>query len=321
MSSLMRLIEMSTRKLAEARELKHKTSLRVLNDFGSTDAFRKSLIIKKINRAKQPEFADVYAFYKKFFTLPNETESYKGFEKTLTLNTNQELQDKFGRFEESWLYAVNKVDNQIVAGVNFAVYCPVEGEVIHSQYGGTAHIIYLFVEPAYRGMGLATHLLKLAEEHAMQFAKQTLPLLFFCEQNAPELMSAEAYFKDNANALVDQCDRLIWWHKAGYQRLMFNYVQPPLNHGQRPCTDLTLNVRTIKHTLPANLITFHLERFFLLAVFKAQLHVKDKLYKQQLDIVTQIRTIRTIGSALYYRRLKRHIFNVLENWRPLEKLY
>ena len=295
----------------------------VLEKYSSNEAFRDSLKIRFINRKGQEDFQTLYNFYLSFFCLPDETETFEGFEKTLELNTDKSLLQKYGNYEESWFY-LSKEDgeNEIVAGANFSVYSA--DKTLYETQGlkGTVHITYIFVENAYRSLGLAKYLLNLIEKYSEQFIGGEGQIAYFCEQNAPEMMSAEEYFSDNLCALVDQCDRLIWWDKTGFKRLNFNYIQPPLNPGQNPCTNLTLNVKSgLQLRFPAPVVSFHLERFFAIAVLKGSDPMKDPTFVAQMEDLKRVETIGLSGDVLYYQELKERIYHSPEIWEPLPKLF
>jgi len=300
---------------------KSKMHSRIIKQYESSSLFLKSLRVHLINKSNNKDFRQLYDFYTSFFTLPEETESYEGFEKTLLLNSKVELQQKYGRFEEAWIYVKDAENNTIIGGINFSIYLPLDAHFESYALSGTAHIIYIFVKPEYRSLGVAHYLLSLAEAHVATFAKSKYPLLYFCEQNAPELMTAESYFNDNINALVDQCDRLVWWDKLGYKRLAFNYVQPPLNIGQEACVDLTLNVKSTLSSIPTQIVLFHLERFFDLAVFKAHDNLKDQYYYGQINWLQNNSSIKTTGDADYYNKLKQKMYKAPHQWQCVEKLF
>jgi len=295
----------------EAHLLKEKKKHDVLAEYGNEFKFRKALKLKTINRAKQKDFKTLYAFYTSFFTLPEETETYKGFEATLALNTNNAHLIRYGNFEEAWIYAMLPESNEIIAGINFSLYA--FDDKMKSTYGytGSAHIIYIFVKTAYRSLGLAKYLLETVDTYANNFFGNKGEVLYICEQNAPEKMSKEEYFLDNINAQIDQCDRLVWWDKLGYKRLDFDYVQPPLNPGQDACENLTLNAKVFeKRMLPAALISYHLERFFILAVFKGNEKRIDDYYKKQMKWLSAHKEISLSGDVSYYNSLKKDFYEL-----------
>ncbi len=308
-------------KLLEKENLsiKYTTKLKILNTYISKDSFIKALTTHTINSSAHKDFPEVYNFYTTFFTLPDETETFEGFEKALILNHHRDLQRQYGSFEEAWIYVREPDDKKIIGGVNFSIYK--SKEILASLYSGTAHITYIFVDEKFRGLGIARYLHELAIIHAQKFVKTPMSLLFFCEQNAPELMTIDAYFSDNINALVDQCDRLVWWHKMGYKRLNINYVQPPLNKGQKVCDNLTLNVKTKRRKIPTSAIVFHLKHFFDLAVFKADTSRRDAHYFNQIEHLKKSNSINTSGSIAYYKELKKRIYRNPEACIKLRKLF
>lgn len=307
--------------VAAAVARQNQVRLDVMSRFGDPAFFRDSLKLEMINRPGHPDFPELYDFYASFFTLPDETETFEGFEATLKLNTDPVSVERFRQNEETWLYLREPDKGQIIAGVDFSTYLLPESLQKAHGFSGTNHIIYIFVKPEYRSLGIATHLLKLAEDYARDFCGGG-EVLFFCEQNAPELMTAEEYFSDNLNALIDQCERLKWWDRLGYKRLNFNYVQPPLNPGMEPCVNLTFNVRAAGVlAIPAVLVKAHLERFFLIAVFKGREAAGDKDFDRQISWLSRHDQVQLSGSKAYYESLRKKIWKDPENWRPQKYLF
>lgn len=302
--------------------LQKETRKKVLLDYGSISNFLDSLQLEVINRPGDPHFPELYAFYSRVFTLPDETETFEGFEATLKLNTDPLLMERFGSHEETWLYLREPSTGAIIAGVDFSTYVLPDGYRKVYGFPATNHIIYIFVKPEYRSLGVASHLLRLTEDYALNFSGQRGPVLFFCEQNAPELMTADEYFLDNLNALIDQCERLKWWDRLGYKRLNFNYIQPPLNPGMEPCLNLTFNVRASDlEEIPSELIREHLERFFGIAVFKGCNASEDPFYERQMQWLKQHPKIGVSGSQTYYENLRKGIYSNLDTWVRRKQLF
>jgi len=315
------LIQEYDKAVAAAVVRQKEVRLDVIKRFGDPALFRHSLKLEMINRPGHPDFPELYEFYASFFTLPDETETFEGFEATLKLNTDLASIERFGRHEETWLYLREPKHGHIIAGVDFSTYLMSTDLQQKFGFAGTNHIIYIFVKPEYRSLGIATHLLKLAEDYARNFCSGG-EVLFFCEQNAPELMTAEEYFSDNLNALIDQCERLKWWDRLGYKRLNFNYVQPPLNPGMEPCVNLTFNVRAAGLVaIPSALVKAHLERFFLIAVFKSREAAGDEDFERQMIWLDDHDQVQLSGSEAYYELLRQKIWKDPGNWRPQKYLF
>ena len=316
------LVKQYEKAVERTTALQKEARKEVLLSYGSISNFLDSLHLDVINRPGDFLFPELYDLYSRVFTLPDETETYEGFEATLRLNTDPLLMERFGAHEETWLYLRDPFSKTIIAGVDFSTYfLPGLLRKAHG-FAATNHIIYIFVRPEYRSFGLANHLLRLTEEYALNFSGQRGPVLFFCEQNAPELMTAEEYFMDNLNALIDQCERLKWWDRLGYKRLNFNYIQPPLNPGMEPCLNLTLNVRAgdIKE-VPSELVREHLERFFGIAVFKGRDASGDPFYERQMQWLMQHPKLGVSGSQAYYENLRKEIYSNPDTWVPRNQLF
>lgn len=294
------------------------TENEILKKYNTIDNFFSKLNFHEIDSPGSNQFQALYKFYTSFFTLPEETETYDGFESTLKLNKDPNLRKLFGMFREAWLYVCYPQTDEIIAGINYSIYQFDQANLIKSEYGATGHIMYIFVKPQFRSLGLAKLLMVESENNAKIFLTNNRPILWFCEQNAPEKMSHEEYFADNINALIDQCDRLIWWDKIGFKRLDFEYIQPALNPGHKACTNLTLNVKiSDQKRIASYLVKFHLERFFLIAVYKGFKDRIDKHYEKQMNHLDAFRYIELGGNKEYYKLLKKSFYKQKPHFKDL----
>ena len=292
-------------KKIETEDLKiaKKVKKKIISRYGAINNFLDKLQYNILNTPKSKEFKSIYNLYKKIFTLPEEQESYEGFEEVLGFNQDAKLRKKFGFFEEAWIYAQDPDTEKIIGAVNFSTYQMPKSIKRKYNLDGTNHTIYLFVKPEYRKIGLGKRLLEIMINYSKLRleGKKTLTgtsnkkLYIICEQNAPEMMTLNEYIKDNLNARIDQCDRLIWWHKIGYRRLGFRYLQPALNKSLDPCTSLTLNIYIkSKKNIPSIVVLEHLKRFFEISVLKKQDITKDESYKLQYAELTSVKSIPKI---------------------------
>jgi hypothetical protein len=125
-------------------------------------------------------------------------------------------------------------------------------------------------------------------QEALKESGSNKSVLFFCEQNSPELMTLEEYLIDNVHAKIDQCDRLQWWTNRGYQKLGFEYIQPALREDTEPCYILTLNVKAGDcSVMPGNVVLTHLHRFFKTSIFKGDDPSADESYTKQKEYLEQ----------------------------------
>lgn len=262
-----------------------------------------------------PGYAELYALYDRIFTLPDERESDAGFRKAFSFNTDPELQQRYGAFAELWIAARDE-HGALVGGINF--------DLFHLPEAGCAslHVVYLFTDPLRRGEGIATALLdEAAAEARRRLSERRLPsrpLYLFCEQNAPELMTREAYARDLADAGIDPCRRLIWWHRRGFRRLRMNYVQPPLDEGADPCRTMTLNLRFTKRSIASSIVAAHLRRFFYLSVLKNP-SAPSPDAERVLAALTPDHNVPLTGSLAYYRQLARRV--AAPDFEPQSQLY
>ncbi len=307
---------------AEAREKQAETCQRIIKTYGDLNNFLSAMPIRIINRTRDQDFEELYNFYSTLFTLPNESETLDGFARALELNEDENLINKHGKYEETWIYLRSPFENKIIAGINLCTYILREPISSRNNVAGTCHVNYLFVSVEYRGLGIAKFLHSEAENYAKYFCANSGSIWMICEQNAPELMTFEEYLKDNMSALVDQCDRLKWWLYLGYKRLNFNYIQPPLSPEMDHCSNMTLNLRTdSKEEVSSEIIAEHLKKFFCIAVLKGRDIDSVPLVRDQLELVKNLINIKLSGSVEYYEKLKIDIYNKKNLWRPTSKLF
>lgn len=218
-------------------------------------------------------FRDFFIEYEKAFVLPAEREEESGFKDCLTLNhgpLHDGLEAQFGRFIEIVLTARMPDTGAMVGGINLvAMQYEVLGRPII-----TSNLNYIFTTQEARGRGYFPRLVDAAAEVVEQLF--SLPEggerpLIFVEQNDPFKMSAEDYAADTSHAGIDQFDRLLKWAKAGAHVLDFDYVQPALSPDQHPDRSLVYTVLNApSHTLDAEIVSAHLERFFAISVAKGR---------------------------------------------------
>lgn len=268
-----------------------------------------------VDNPRSPDFDALYALYDRVFTLPDEKESASGFRKAFSFNDDAALQSRYGAFAEWWM-AARDPNGTLVGGINF--------DIFHLPETGCSslHVVYLFTDPRFRGRGVASQLLARAEAEAREwFARRNLPadnIHLFCEQNAPELMTREAYDRDRADAGIDPCSRLIWWHRRGFRRLRMNYVQPALGVGADPCRTLTLNLRSALRSVPSPVVAAHLRRFFYLSVLKDPSRPSPDA-ERVLAALAAERRVALTGSLRYYRELARRVAD--PGFEPQRQLY
>lgn len=99
---------------------------------------------------------------------------------------------------------------------------------------------YLFTDPAYRGLGLATLLVKQGELLVLKLAEEAKTKLigFFVEVNNPLKMSHETL--DIDNKIMDPFQRIFFWKKRGYKKIDTDYEQPSLVPGGKAVPFLDL---------------------------------------------------------------------------------
>lgn len=297
-------------RIAEKQRIRKE---KVISRYGSIGYFTDLLSFRCVDDPYDPFLEDVYDFYVEFFPLDDEREQLDGLRKILGLNRSIDYQNRLSPFRESWLMACAP-DGKMIGGVNFSLYTLPKAMTGKFGVSATLHVVYVFVREEYRSIGIASLLLQKMEQYAQEwvFARRGVckGLLITCEQNAPELMTAEAYWEDCVAAGIDQCDRLAWWDRKGYKRLMMNYVQPSLTEGGAPCAFMTLNVKTGgRSTVPGEILYEHIRRYFELSVFKGQSPEGDAYFCHLKKYLLGGVEVETTGDVEYYARLKERYYS------------
>lgn len=194
-------------------------------------------------------FEKLYALYRSVFPDPDEAEDLPGIRASLSLVGDAELTERYGRFEEYWIAALEK--GEVAGGVNFTAF---EGS-------RSAHINYLFTSEGSRGRGIGSALLEKVREISGAD-------LIFCEQNDPSLMTPEQMAADYAAAGISPEERMDWWRRRGFGKLDIRYVQPPLSPEKEPAEGMSLNVCPSDSPVPGIVVSEHLRRFFYISVLK-----------------------------------------------------
>jgi GNAT superfamily N-acetyltransferase len=278
-----------------------------------------------IDQPNDPRFKAVYACYEKCFTLPEERETEKNFNKIMMRNGNPKIEKIAGKSKEMWVYLQNPENGEVMAAANFDVFAGNKAQGVD----GTVHDIYLFVDPQYRQNGIFKELLKAREEAAKEFCREVSPetknprILAFAEQNAPLLMTGEEYLHDTNAALIDQCVRREVFEGKDYETLNFRYVQPPLTRGGDTCDYLDMVVQNAKgEAVPSACIKEHLERFFALS-FPRGTKIPDQtandLDNHELISTAPLGKHAKLGKILHTHGLEKLTDEDLE--RPLGKVF
>src|SRR5690349_21398772 len=125
-----------------------------------------SLRLDLIDGAGDPNLPRFYALYEQIFTLPDERESYDGFDEVFGFNHDERLLARFGFFNESAICPSDRQTGQLVAASNFASYAlPTELRAA-TGVDGTGHVVYLFVRPDFRMLGIAARLMRVMKRYA-----------------------------------------------------------------------------------------------------------------------------------------------------------
>jgi GNAT superfamily N-acetyltransferase len=231
-----------------------------------------AVLFRKILSPTDPALPDFYSLYSAIFTLPEEREPIEGFQQVLRLNADAAVQAEFGPLSEEILLAIDRATGTIVGAANYITYRYPE-----SSFGTavSCQLNFLCVADAWRNRGIAGRILEQLEIDLRQQADGANPrhgVFITCEQNNPEKMTASQLADDLAASGIDAHDRLRWWRRQDYRRLLFPYIQPPLNPGQAACEYLDYYIHFANGAHPdaiaSAVLREHLRRFLAVSVGK-----------------------------------------------------
>ena len=199
-----------------------------------------------IDRPGRPDFPAFYDLYEKIFILPEVRQSPEGFNRILGYNGNQALQEKFGPFLESMLIMVDPANGKLMGAVNFlrGARRPEHDRAAWGNIDAFNQNTYVFVNPEYRGQGVAGRLLDKANDMTAAWAREKfasagmsvpakINVVDMFEQDDPLQLTPAAYVKDSRAAGMSQETRLIIFQRMGARTLSdpartFKYAQAPI---------------------------------------------------------------------------------------------
>lgn len=237
----------------------------------------------------------MYGLYEKIFPLEDEREEYDKLLELMGKNHDATLQATGAPFKEQWI-VVEDADGTIVAARNTITFAARAQDKLAAVADGTQHLIYGFVDPKHRSLGLGDFTMAISEHEARKFIGANVgkhsgkvDFVQISEQNAPLKMSMEATLIDTAGAKTDQFWRRHYYESLGFRELEIDYIQLPLAarcDGGEACYDLNLITRgvpapeggrgmaRILDALPAAVARFHLYNFFDRSVAAGQYDVE-----------------------------------------------
>ena len=244
--------------------------------------FQASLKVHVITDGSDPKNADLmtrmYDLYASVFPLEEEREELG---KLLGMNTSK---DTTAPALEQWILLEDH-DGKIIGARNVMNLSAVGSPDVTNTYEGTQSLVYSFVDPKFRSMGLGEYTLQIAEREGRKFIAESfsepldpdkVDMLQVAEQNAPLVLSMEAMLVDTEGAKTDQFWRREYYEGLGFRELDFGYVQVPLvprEEGGEPGEGMNLIVRnasgpfsTRNHTgamtgVPAEVMDFYLGNY------------------------------------------------------------
>jgi|GEM_PF-2434522 len=244
--------------------------------------YQSKLKVHVISDCSDPKNADImrrmYGLYERVFPLEEEREE---LDKLLKINT---VKTSDAPSLEQWIVLEDQ-KGEIVGARNVMNLSAAKDPKVAAVIDGTQSLVYSFVDPRVRSLGLGDMTLRIAEEEGRRFVAgtfgkdrdpATVDLLQVAEQNAPLNMSIESILVDTEGAKTDQFWRRHYYESMGFREVDFNYVQLPLEpreDGGCPCEDLNLiargapgqkSTRGIERELthiPVEAAAFHLYHF------------------------------------------------------------
>lgn len=238
----------------------------------------------------------MYSLYEKIFPIAEEREELDKLLSLMEKNHDKKLQASGAPFREQWIIVQHPSTGEVIAARNVITFSAAKDKRVSKEVDGTQHLIYGFVDPRFRSMGLGDFTMGIAEDEARKFLATTykgrsagnMDIVQISEQNAPLLMSMESMLVDTAGAKTDQFWRREYYESLGFRELAFDYIQLPLEpraDGGEPSDELNLitrgvpapeggrGLKTVLSEIPANSVRFHLYNFFDRSVAAGQYEV------------------------------------------------
>lgn len=237
--------------LQQATHLRQQAKKWCADTHGQRDDFLATLKWHKIDNADDPAQYEIlqkaYALYASIFQIAEEIAPLENVVQAMkSSNTSTENQDGTTPSEESWIVACDN-QNRVLGAINSL-------NIIATKHENDAQIlIYIFIDPAFRSLGINEKLLEAAHQNAMDFfakyQRKPRPYIQFGEQNNPYNMTARDILVDTICTQSHLLDRRQFFQDyMGFSVLDYTYLQPPLfsrADGGRPFYGLDFIARKI----------------------------------------------------------------------------
>lgn len=214
--------------------------------------YQSTLKVHVITDGADPKNAELmtrmYDLYAQVFPLEEEREE---LDKLLGMNKTKSTD---APSLEQWILLEDE-SGKIVGARNVLNMSAVGNPGITGTIEGTQSLVYSFVDPAYRSLGLGEYTLDIAVQEGRKFIASTYPdkmdpdridMIQVAEQNAPLKLSMEAMLVDTTGAKTDQFWRREYYEGLSFRELDFGYVQVPLvprDEGGEPGEGMNLIIR------------------------------------------------------------------------------
>jgi len=300
--------------------------------------YQSSLKVHVLDSPDSDEAKDLmkrmYGLYEKVFPIAEEREEYDKLLSLMGKNHDTALQSSGAPFREQWILLEDD-KGEIVAARNVITFSAARDGEVAKNIDGTQHLIYGFVDPRVRSLGLGDFTMNIAENEARKFIAATMPgrdeksidLIQISEQNAPLKMSMSSMLTDTAGAKTDQFWRREYYESLGFRELGFDYIQLPLElreGGGQPTDELNLIIRGVPAPdggrgiekqmthVSADAVRFHLYNFFDRSVAAGQYDVEaDPDWIKQAG---QLQGELAVKPKLDFMALKDQTWRVVENY-------
>ncbi len=231
---------------------------------------KKTVTFEVLESTRADVFADFCGVYKECFPLEDEREPPEAFGALFALNSNLDVQQKYGPYREVVLMIRAWPGGPVIGGHIFGI---TTSESHHrAGYSSSVQGIYTFLRQAFRGLVPMSAFFAQMREWAGRIfpplESTAHPPPIFFEVNNPSRMTAEQIALDTESSGVSPQRRYQLWRRTGGFALDFPYVQPRLNAGAAPVRYLDLFCYAGTHAVPSALLRAHLRAFFLVSVLK-----------------------------------------------------
>lgn len=261
-------------------------------------AMRDPIVFESIESTSSPAFDSFYDIYETCFPIAGEREPAEAFAQVLAMNTDRDIQSRFGRYHES-VHAIRAgAGGPVLGGHVFSVAT----SPVHVAHGMPCTIqgIYTFLHPDARGlvpMHRIVEFMRGAAHRTLGLDPESVPAAtpIFIEVNDPARMDPGDIALDTAMSGISPERRYRFWLRKGFAPLAFDYIQPGLKAGDPPLTYLDL--MSTRDRIPSAVMTQHLRSFYSISCMKGRDAESDPAVRALFEALARMEVVVFANAA------------------------